>query len=141
MSARLPTSFLKTGASETSPDWSSQILPGEFSVTLTPPLINQSTARPQVSDQALASCGYATPSAITNSYSSAGSVFGLLPPTRKLPEVIRTLPSPNSPVLLSISTTLAPCSQARTAAVKPAKPAPTTSTSQKTLFIFFPVLV
>ena len=52
-------------------------------------------------------------------------VFGLLPPARRLPEAIKTLPSPSSPWLLSISKTLAPCSDARTAAVKPAKPAPT----------------
>src|SRR6266508_2118821 len=67
---------------------------------------------------------------MTNSYSSAGSDFGLLPPARRLPEAIRILPSPNSPLLLSIKTTFAPCSVARTAAVNPAKPAPTTRTSE-----------
>src|SRR6266581_736798 len=67
---------------------------------------------------------------MTNSYSSAGSDFGLLPPARRLPEAIKTLPSPSSPLLLSIKTTLAPDSAARTAAVKPARPAPTMRTSE-----------
>src|SRR6516165_6592452 len=72
---------------------------------------------------------------MTKSYSSLAPVLGLLPPARRLPEAIKTLPSPNSPWLLSMSKTLAPCSDPRTAAVKPAKPAPTTKTSHEMLFI------
>ena len=50
----------------------------------------------------------------------------------------KTLPSPSSPRLLSISKTLAPVSAARTAAVNPAIPAPTTRTSHEISFMIFP---
>jgi hypothetical protein len=70
------------------------------------------------------------PSAMTKSKSSLAFVRGLLPPARRLPDAINILPSPNSPRLLSINKTFAPCSVARTAAVKPARPAPTTRTSE-----------
>src|SRR5262249_45335779 len=75
---------------------------------------------------------------MTNSYNSVGSLRGLLPPARKLPEAINTLPSPSSLPLLSIRTTLAPLSAARTAAVNPARPAPTTKTSHEISFMIFP---
>src|SRR5262245_49481306 len=75
---------------------------------------------------------------MTNSYNSVGSLRGLLPPARKLPEAINTLLSPSSLPLLSIRTTLAPLSAARTAAVNPASPAPTTRTSYKISFMTFP---
>jgi hypothetical protein len=56
--------------------------------------------------------------------------LGLLPPARKLPDAINTLPPPHGPAHLSINKTFAPCSAARSAAVKPARPAPTTKTSE-----------
>src|SRR6266850_1826147 len=75
------------------------------------------------------------PSDMTNSYNSAGLLLGLFPPARKLPDAISTLPSPSSLPLLSIKITLAPLSAARTPALNPARPAPTTKTSHEMLFI------
>ncbi len=73
------------------------------------------------------------PSAITKSYSSAGSARTGLPPVLMKPEVIVVLPSPIPLALRSISTTFEPVRAAMIAAVEPARPAPTTKTSHSRL--------